>query len=204
MLLYDFESGVIDRIVTLLAPNATETAALSVGIGNLFTKVWHATTWDDLLVFSSDDVVKAIGTQDDIPEEMRSPVIVKKLGYIIDYAQYGRVADDTTMNDIVKRVKQASGVSSAPASNPGSPSRRSVQVFDKKAVPTLDKVSGHDEDYFTWKESIINALGTAGFGRFLSEPMTTVKHPRSGGECVLCVAWCRPRWSSSVDCARNA
>jgi hypothetical protein len=52
-----------------------------------------------------------------------------------------------------------------------------VQVFDKKAVPTLDKFSGHDEDYFTWRESTINMLGTAGFGRFLDEDTMISRHP---------------------------
>ena len=132
-----FESGVIDRIVTLVAPNAAENAALlRAGIGNLFTKVWQALTWEDLLAFSSEDVVTA-GVQDNIPEEMKSPVIVKKLECIIDYAQYGRITDDKTMNDIVKRVNKASGASSARSSNPSSPSRRSALVFNKKAVPTL-------------------------------------------------------------------
>jgi hypothetical protein len=44
----------------------------------------------------------------------------------------------------------------------GSPARKTVQVFDKNTVPTLDKFSGRDEDYFTWKESTINVLGAAG------------------------------------------
>ena len=173
-----FESGVVDRIVTLLAPTSTDVSAiLSAGILTLFTKVWHTLTWEDLLVFTSDDVVAAMGSRDDIPAELKSPVLVKKLGYIIDYAQYGNLADDMTMIDIVKRVKSASGASSAPLTNPNSPSRRSVQVFDKKAVPTLDKFSGHDEDYFAWKESTINVLGTAGFGRFLSEKTMVTKNP---------------------------
>ena len=49
--------------------------------------------------------------------------------------------------------------------------------FDKKAVPNIDKFSGKDEDYFTWRESTINILGNAGFGRFLDESAMAVKHP---------------------------
>ena len=100
------------------------------------------------------------------------------MGYIVNSAQYGRISDDTTMNDIVKQVKKASGALSAPSSNLSSLSRHSVQVFDKTAVSTLDKFSGYDEEYFTWKESTINALGSAGFGLFLSETtVTTIKYP---------------------------
>lgn len=116
-------------------------------------------------------------SQGDLPEELKSPVIVKKLG-IIDYAQYGSIADVTTINGFDKGVKKAPGPSSAPPStNSSSPSRRLVQVFDKKAVPTLDTFSGRDEDYFTLKESTINLLGTAGFGLFLSEAIMVIKHP---------------------------
>jgi hypothetical protein len=172
-----FESGVIDRIVTLLAQEAAETTVLSRGIVTLFTKVWHVLTWEDLLVFTSEDVVSATSSPGALPEELKSPVIVKKLGYIIDYAQFGMLTDDVSMVDIVRRVKTASQVSSLHPATPSSPSSRSVQIFDKKAVPTLDKFTGHDEDYFTWKESTINALGTAGFGRFLSEAVLAIRNP---------------------------
>ena len=52
------------------------------------------------------------------------------------------------MNNIVSAVM--SSKQRATASNvPSSPARRGVQeVFDKKAVPTLDKFTGRDEDYF--------------------------------------------------------
>ena len=110
---------------------------------------------------------------------MSAPVIVKKLGYVVDYAQFGTLTSATTMNDIVSAVK-SSKQRATPSTLPSSPTRRSVQVFDKKAVPTLDKFSGRDEDYFSWKESMINVLGTAGFGRFLTDDQMPVKHPDVG------------------------
>ncbi len=55
---------------------------------------------------------------------------------------------------------------------PSSPTRRAIQVFDKKAVPTLDKFTGRDEDYFAWKESTIKVFGTAGYGRFFTDDHT--------------------------------
>ncbi len=82
---------------------------------------------------------------------------------------------DTTMNNIVK-IATALQQQTIPW-NPSSLSRRIVQVFDKTAVPTLDKFSGHDEDYFTWQESTINMLGTARFGRFLDNDTIISKHP---------------------------
>ena len=59
---------------------------------------------------------------------------------------------------------------------PSSPKRRTIQVFDKKAVPTLDKFTGRDEDYFAWKESTINVLGTAGYGRFFTVDQMPIKY----------------------------
>ena len=52
------------------------------------------------------------------------------------------------MNDIVSAV--TSSKQRATTSNvPSSPARRVVQeVFDQKAVPTVDKFTGRDEDYF--------------------------------------------------------
>ena len=82
-----------------------------------------------------------------------------------------------TMDDIVSTVKMNQR---APTTVPSSPARRTAPVFDKKAVPTLDKFTGRDEDYFTWKESTINVLGTAGFGRFLTDVQMPSKHPDVG------------------------
>jgi hypothetical protein len=48
----------------------------------------------------------------------------------------------------------------------------------------LDKFSGRDEDYFTWKESAINVLGAAGLGRFLTDQEMRLKHV-SVGESVF-------------------
>ena len=59
------------------------------------------------------------------------------------------------------------------------PSRRRVQVFDKKAVLTLEKFNGHNnEDYFNLKESTINMLGTSGFSQFIdSDTVMVIKYP---------------------------
>lgn len=82
------------------------------------------------------------------------------------------------MNNIVLRgVSHPARRASLGGTIPESPNRRSVQLFDKKAVPTLGKFNCHDEDYFDWKESTINALGTAGLNRFLHDPAVISKHP---------------------------
>ena len=41
----------------------------------------------------------------------------------------------------------------------------------------LEKFNGHDEDYFDWKESTINMLGTAGFSQFSdSDPVVVNRY----------------------------
>ena len=170
-----FEPEILDLIVDLLAPGAPTATVLCAGIDALFTDHWQAGNWSDLMVFTSSDVAAALVPSNNIPAELTAPVIVKKLGYIVDFARIGVLTRETTMNDIVKKVTASQ--QKTITSTPSSPSRRSVQVFDKKAVPTLDKFSGHDEDYFTWRESTINMLGTAGFGRFLDDDTMISKHP---------------------------
>jgi hypothetical protein len=68
---------------------------------------------------------------------------------LVDFTPIGTSTPTSTMTDIVtsvtaskQRVSHASeryDIASA-----SSPTRRGFQVFDKKAVPTLDKFSGHD------------------------------------------------------------
>ena len=174
-----FEPEVLEWILDLITPNTPDSDVLRASLDTLFTQRWQATSWLDSMVFTSADVTASLSANTDdatISEKLRSLVIIKKLGYTVDFARIGSLTPETTMNEIVKAVmtpvKQASYTAS-----PTSPSRRTVQVFDKKAVPTLDKFSGQDEDYFTWRESTINILGTAGFGRFLDDSVTTDKHP---------------------------
>ncbi len=127
------------------------------------------------MVFSSADVATALVTTNGLPTERTAPVIVKKLGYIVDFSQFGTLTPDSTMNDIVMRVTASK---QRPYPTPvNSPTRRGVQDFDKKAVPTLEKFSGREEDYFVWKEATVNVLGTAGFGRLLTDIDMSTKHP---------------------------
>lgn len=172
-----FEPEVLDIIVGLLAPWSLDTQRLRQTVDTLFAVKWKARTWSDLMVFSSTDVTTALVPGEGVPEDVPVPVIVKKLGYIVDFARVGSLTTDILMNDLVKRV--TSSQRSTPSSgSPYSPSRvAAAQVFDKKAVPTIEKFSGLDEDYFAWKESTINSLGTAGFSRFLDDKSVVMRHP---------------------------
>ncbi|KAI2490879.1 hypothetical protein MHU86_23702 [Fragilaria crotonensis] len=172
-----FTPADLKLIVNLVSNDSDEHDPLASGIDALFSHHWKVFSWEDLMVFSSADVAAALVSGTNVPPELTAPVIIKKLGYIVDYAQFGTLSPTLTMNDIVSAVttfKQRGSTGSGAAS---SPTRRAVQAYDKKAVPTLDKFSGHDEDYFTWKEATVNVLGTAGFGRFLDDPALSGQHP---------------------------
>jgi hypothetical protein len=171
-----FKPADLKLIVSLVSHDNDEHESLTSGIDALFSLHWKVYKWEDLMVFSSSDVAAALIPGTNVPPELTAPVIVKKLGYIVDYAHIGILTPTLTMNEIVSSVTASKRRVSSEGSA-ASPTRRAVQVFDKKAVPTLDKFSGHDEDYFTWKEATVNILGTAGFGRFLDDKSMSGKHP---------------------------
>jgi hypothetical protein len=62
---------------------------LTSGIDALFSLHWKVYTWEDLMVFTSSDVTAALIPGTIIPPELTAPVIVKKLGYVVDYAHIG-------------------------------------------------------------------------------------------------------------------
>jgi hypothetical protein len=172
-----FEPSVLDMIVELLAPAPPALAVLRTAIDAVFVDRWQAKNWADLMVFTLTDVAEAFAPGTDIHVEATAPVIVKKLGYVVDFARIGVLANDTTMNDIFKSVSSSHRRATTGGHPHSPPSRNSIQVFDKKAVPTIEKFNGHDKDYFNWRESMINALGTAGFSRFLDDKAVVDRHP---------------------------
>ena len=163
----------------LLEPDDIETGDIfRTAIDALFSNHWKVKKWSDLQVFSATDVAVALTPMDTIPAEVTAPVIVKKLGVIVDYSRVGCLCENITMQEIVQDLHARSLKPAFTPSTPTSPARRSVQfLYDKKSVPTLDKFSGVDEDYFDWKESTIETLGTAGFQRFLDDAAVIAKHP---------------------------
>ena len=142
VVLFRFEPAVLDLIVGIIASDTPNRITLRGGIDALFSEHWQVSTWADLMVFTSGDAATALVPSEGVPKELSAPVIVKKLGYVVDYARFGTLTPATTMNDIVSAVM--SSKQGATTSNvPRSPARRVVQeVFDKKAVSTLDKLTG--------------------------------------------------------------
>ena len=175
-----FDPDILDIMVTLIDPeDPTTNDAVKEGLNELFTRHWRTKLWYNLKFFSSADVVMALSPDGPGPDALKEPVIVRKLSVIIDYAGLDQsLTADSDLDDMMKQVKNASKQSTYKTSSPeSSPSHRSVQIFDKKAVPTLEKFSGRDEDYYTWRESTINILGTASYGGFVDDEDTPGQHP---------------------------
>lgn len=173
----------METIVRLLEPDDEETGEiLRNAIDALFSVHWKVKTWFDLQqVFTSADVAVALTPTETIPFDVTAPVVLKKLGLIVDYSRVGCLFDDLTMQEIVKNLHTHSlkpSFTPGCTSNPTLPARRSVQfLYNKQWVPTIDKFTGVDEDYFDWKESTIKTLlGTAGFQRFLDNAAVIAKH----------------------------
>jgi hypothetical protein len=67
------------------------------------------------------------------------------------------------MNHIVHAVKEAKA-----GSTKGEESVKKVGL-DKKTVPTLEKFSGDDEDFYAFQDSTMNWFGQAGLAHYLTD-----------------------------------
>ena len=174
-----FDPELIRVIARLIEPTGITNDDVIVGIETLFVTHWKVKSWSDLRVFRAAAVDKAIFTSGlKVPDVMTEPVVCEKLKYVVDYARVGKLTPGITMDDIVDYVTDAATRSSTKkAPRNDSPPSRTVQVIDKKAVPTLEKFSGLDEDYFAWRELTVNTLGAACLGRLLDDKTMSGKYP---------------------------
>jgi hypothetical protein len=181
---HHFEPSVIDRIVTLIRPESgLDNELIRDGIVKLFEEKWQVHKWDDLKLFTSDDVNEVLTKSEGFSDQMTSPLTKKKLGFVVDYARFGPIDTANSMDGIVRVV--GCGKQDMYPVSPGSPGRcRSDQMFYTIAAPTLETFSGLDEDYFEWRKSTINDLHNAGLDRFLHDPKMVERHPESA-ECVF-------------------
>jgi hypothetical protein len=173
--LFRFDSDILHMVVELLGPDDDSRQPLLDGIDRLFNGI-GVLKWDDLRVFSSEDIASAITSTAGLPGALSTPRTIKTLGYIVDYSEIGTLTVDLSIGDIISAVKALRRGHSTSASV-GSPIRKGVQILEKKTVPNLAKFSGLDEDFFSWKTTTMNTLGVAGHAQFLSDDTMTAKHP---------------------------
>ncbi len=117
-------------------------------------------SWEDMVVFSAHDVEEEIKESKN-PGPLKSVLLHKKLGYIFEFAKYGTLDTETTMNHIVHVIDEAKA-----GSTKGEEIVKKVGL-DKKIVPTLEKFD--DEDFYAFQDSTMNWLGQAGLACYLTD-----------------------------------
>ena len=130
----------------------------TIGVLDDLFAFWGIESYPDLEVFGRSDALDYFKGQ----TNPASVLIQKKIGYMVEYACYGAITDSITMRDIIGMVDKPAN-DAKPASSP----TPVVGQAQKKTVPTLEHFSGLDEDYYTWRDSVINDLGQAGLATFV-------------------------------------
>ena len=135
------------------------TSAATITAWNELIQFFGVSQWRDLEVFDRNDVSEWFkSNHSDLKR-----VIQKRLGFIVEYARYNVIHDSTTMREITTTVIESTGEKAETVASTKSSSDDSV----KKSVPTLPAFTGVDEDYYTWREQVINDLGTQGLGKYV-------------------------------------
>jgi hypothetical protein len=177
-------SQILDLFVDILDEEEADRTKLKEGITLLFSQHWRVRKWSDMKLFTSEDVKTALVSGNGMPEELLAPVVVKKVGCIVDYARIGILTPDLTLDVIMSQLDASKQKTSPAGSLVGSPLRKGSELYDKKNMPKLSKFSGLDEDYFAWKDATVNSMGIGGFGIFLKDAAEVQKYP-SVGESVF-------------------
>jgi hypothetical protein len=152
-------AALLEKILHLLMEDPDE--HLPPVLKQFFTHL-SVCSWEDMVVFSSHDVEEEIKESKN-PGPLKLVLLCKKLGYIFEFAKFGTLDTETTMNHIVHVVKEAKA-----GSTKGEEIVKKVGL-DKKIVPTLEKFSGNDEDFYAFQDSTMNQLGQAGLAHYLTD-----------------------------------
>jgi hypothetical protein len=131
-------AALLEKILYLLMEDPDE--HLPLALKQFFTHL-GVCSWEDVVVFSAHDVEEDIKESKNPGPLLKSVLLHKKLGYIFEFAKYGTLDTEMTINDIVHVIKEAKS-----GSTKGEEIVKKVGL-DKKIVSTLEKFSGNDEDF---------------------------------------------------------
>ena len=167
-------SETLEFFVDIIDEDGTERETLKAGIENLIRDHWQVHKWGDLKLFTAADVKEALVASNGFAKELLSPVIIKKIGCVVDFAHHGDLSAGMTLDDIMSHLtafRRKASYSSAAGHTPvNSPSRKKeVHIYDIKGIPTLEKFSGLDEDFFVWKAKTEDQMGVTGYSSFLTD-----------------------------------
>jgi hypothetical protein len=152
-------AALLEKILHLLMEDPDE--HLPPALEQFFTHL-GVRSWEDMVVFSAHDVEEEIKESKN-PGPLKSVLLRKKLGYIFEFAKYGTLDTEMTMNHIVHVIEEAKA-----GSTKGEEIVKKVGL-EKKIVLTLEKFSGDDEDFYAFQDSTMNRLGQAGLAHYLTD-----------------------------------
>ena len=149
-------SGTEALILQLLEDPPTEA---TIKLMNFMWTHWGIKQWEDIALFTPKDV------QEFFTEHFKdtSKLFQKKIEYIVAFARNNDISPGLTMRDVIDRVDGKADDKSVATTVCSSVSSDEK----KKTVPALEKFSGMDEDYYHWRDAVINDLGRNGLGRFV-------------------------------------
>ena len=78
-------SEILDLFVDILDKEETSRDKLKQGINRLLTEHWRVRKWGDMKSLTSEDVKAALVSGHGMPKDLLAPVVVKKVGCIVDY-----------------------------------------------------------------------------------------------------------------------
>ena len=155
-------------LALIVVPPSQHTIAV---MNALWTK-WGITQWEDIECFNAKDV------QDFFKEEFTETkvLIQKKIAFVVEFARHNTLQPTTKMRDIIDFCEKQRDDKSVPSVVSHNTSNTDEK---KKSVPKLEKFSGQDEDYYHWRDTIINDLGRHGLGKFV---LVKDSHELYGGQ----------------------
>jgi hypothetical protein len=121
-------AALLEKILHLLMADPDELLPLAL---EQFITHLGVHSWEDMVVFSAHDVEEEIKESKN-PGPLKLVLLHKKLGYIFEFAKYGTLDTETTMNHTVHVIKEAKA-----GSTKGEEIVKKVGL-DKKTVPTLE------------------------------------------------------------------
>ena len=101
------------------------------------------------------------------------------MGCVVDYSPISILAPELTLDAVMSQLAADNKLTSSSSSATSSPARKNastVEINDKKNMPKLGMFSGLDEDYFSWKDTVI-LMGEHGFSLFLTNTNEVAQYP---------------------------
>ena len=171
-------------------PDVLRIMGSGTGVDNLLTNLfneWGVMTWDDLSLFNLAAIDEWIDSNQSLSGPLSIPATVRRLRYLIQYANLGEKMTTTTTMPLMIKTIRANETAGHIASSLAPTSSSSSNKESKKTMPTLPPFTGIDDDWFAWKEKTETALGCEGLIKYLTNFTLSLANPESGEAVFYCL-----------------